>query len=54
MRTIINKTIIPILILLFINGIGLVYHKNYDGAVAGSIIGVLCGFLALEIRAKIE
>jgi hypothetical protein len=54
MRNLINKLIVPFFILLFINAIGLLFYKNYDGAVAGSIIGVLCGFLVLEIRAKFD
>ena len=54
MKTFINKLAIPALILLAVNIIGFVFHKNYEGAVVGSIVGVLCGFLANEIRAKFE
>jgi uncharacterized membrane protein len=54
MKTLINKLTIPVIILLAINLIGLVFHKNYEGAVIGSVVGVLCAFLATEIRAKFD
>jgi hypothetical protein len=54
MKTLINKLAIPFLILIAINMIGFVFHKNYEGAVIGSIVGILCGFLASEIRAKFD
>ena len=54
MKTLINKLAIPALILLAINMIGFVFHKNYEGAMMGSIVGVLCAFLATEIRAKFD
>jgi hypothetical protein len=54
MKVLINKLTIPALILLAINMVGFVFHKNYEGAVVGSIVGVLCGFLATEIRAKFD
>lgn len=54
MKTLINKLTIPAIILLVINLIGLVFHKNYEGAMMGSIVGVLCAFLATEIRAKFD
>ena len=54
MKTLLNKLMMPFAILLLINMVGLLYHKNYEGAVMGSIIGMLVGFLILEIRAKFE
>lgn len=54
MKTLINKLAIPAMILVAINMVGFVFHKNYEGAVIGSIVGVLCGFLASEIRAKFD
>ena len=54
MKLLINKLAIPGLILLAVNMIGFVFHKNYEGAVIGSIVGVLCGFLSNEIRAKFD
>ena len=54
MKTFINKLAIPALILLTVNMIGFVFYKNYEGAVIGSIVGVICGFLANEIRAKFD
>ena len=54
MKTLINKLTIPAIILLAINLIGLVFHRNYEGAMMGSIVGVLCAFLATEIRAKFD
>lgn len=54
MKKLFNKLTVPLIILLGINLIGFVFHKNYDGAVMGSIIGMLVAFLALEIKAKYE
>jgi putative effector of murein hydrolase LrgA (UPF0299 family) len=54
MKTLINKLTIPALILLAINFVGFVFHKNYEGAVVGSIVGMIVAFLALEIKAKYE
>jgi len=54
MKLLMNKLAIPALILLAVNMIGFVFHKNYEGAVIGSIVGVICGFLANEIRAKFD
>jgi putative effector of murein hydrolase LrgA (UPF0299 family) len=54
MRTLIQRITIPLLILVAINLIGFVFHKNYEGAVFGSIVGMLVAFLALEIRAKYD
>jgi putative effector of murein hydrolase LrgA (UPF0299 family) len=31
-----------------------VFHKNYEGAVVGSVVGMIVAFLALEIKAKYE
>jgi len=45
---------VPFMILLVINMIGFVFHKNYEGAVIGSIVGMLVAFMVLEVRAKIE
>lgn len=54
MRQLINKLTIPMIILAAVNLIGFAFHKNYDGAVIGSIVGMLVAFLALEIKAKYE
>jgi putative effector of murein hydrolase LrgA (UPF0299 family) len=45
---------VPMLILLVINFVGFVFHKNYEGAVVGSVVGMIVAFLALEIKAKYE
>jgi glucose-6-phosphate-specific signal transduction histidine kinase len=54
MKNIINKLTVPITLLIVINLIGLSYHYNYEGAIVGSVIGMLIAFLANEIRAKFE
>lgn len=54
MRTVINKLTIPLTLLAIINLIGMAYHYNYEGALVGSIIGMVIAFLAIEIRAKFE
>ena len=54
MKTILNKLAMPFAVLLTVNAIGLVYNKNFEGAVIGSIIGMIVGFLATEIRAKFD
>ena len=54
MKNILNKLMIPMIILFAINLIGFLFHKNYEGAVVGSITGMIVGFLALEIRTKDE
>ena len=54
MKILFNKLLMPFAILLLINIVGLLFHKNYEGAVMGSVIGMLVGFLILEIRAKFE
>jgi len=54
MKTLLNKLAIPFTVLLAINLIGLVYNKNYEGAVMGSIAGMIVVFLATEIRAKFD
>lgn len=52
MSNVLTRLRIPLIILAVINLIGFIYHKNYDGAVSGSIIGMIVGVLALEIRDK--
>ena len=54
MKKILSKLMVPFMILLVINMIGFVFHKNYEGAVIGSIVGMLVAFMVLEVRAKIE
>ena len=54
MKILLNKLAIPFAVLLAVNAIGLVYNKNFEGAVIGSIIGMIVGFLATEIRAKFD
>jgi hypothetical protein len=54
MKNLMNKLAIPFAVLLSINIIGFVYNKNYEGAVIGSIIGMIVAFLATEIRAKFD
>ena len=45
---------IPMVILLAINIVGFLFYKNYEGAVVGSVVGMIMAFLALEIKAKYE
>lgn len=54
MKTLLNKLAIPFLALVVINMIGFAYHTNYEGAVVGSVIGMLVAFIATEIRAKFD
>jgi len=54
MKSIINKISVPVLICALVNVIGLVYHTNYSGAVAGSIVGLLVALFAIEIKAKVD
>ena len=54
MKTLLNKLLFPFIIFLFVNMIGFVYAKNYEGAVAGSLLGMIVAILVLEIRAKID
>jgi len=54
MKTVINKLTVPLTILALINMIGMAYHYNYEGALIGSIIGMMVAFLANEIRAKFD
>ena len=41
MKKILSKLMVPFMILLVINMIGFVFHKNYEGAVIGSVVGVV-------------
>jgi len=54
MKSVINKLIVPLTLLAVINMIGMAYHYNYEGALVGSIIGMMLAFLANEIRAKFD
>jgi putative effector of murein hydrolase LrgA (UPF0299 family) len=54
MKQILSKLMIPMIILLAINLVGFLFHKNYEGAVVGSVVGMILAFLALEIKAKYE
>jgi putative effector of murein hydrolase LrgA (UPF0299 family) len=54
MKTLLNKLAIPFAVLLSVNAIGFVYYKNFEGAVIGSIVGMVVAFLATEIRAKFD
>ncbi len=54
MKSVINKLIVPLTLLAVINMIGMAYHYNYEGALVGSIVGMLLAFLANEIRAKFD
>ena len=54
MKNLMNKLMVPMIILFAINLIGFLFHKNYEGAVVGSVVGMLVGFLSLEIRTKDE
>jgi len=54
MKNVMNRLMVPLIILFAINLIGFLFYKNYEGAVVGSIIGMIVGFLALEIRTKEE
>lgn len=52
MKTTIQKLAVPLTVLVAINMIGFLFHKNYEGAVVGSIIGMLVAFLGIEIKTK--
>ena len=54
MKKILNKLMIPISLFVIINLIGFWFNKNYEGAVAGSVIGIIIAFLILEIRANFD
>ena len=54
MKNVLNKLMVPMIILFAINLVGFLFYKNYEGAVVGSVVGMLVGFLALEIRTKDE
>ena len=54
MKTLISKLTIPITLLAIINIIGVLYHLNYEGALVGSIVGMIVAFLVIEIRAKFD
>lgn len=52
MKTTMQKLAVPLTVLVGINMIGFLFHKNYEGAVVGSIIGMLVAFLGIEIKTK--
>jgi putative effector of murein hydrolase LrgA (UPF0299 family) len=54
MKSIINKITVPLTVLALINLVGIAYHYNYEGALMGSIIGMVVGFLLNEIRVNNE
>lgn len=54
MKNLMNRLMVPMIILFAVNLIGFLFHRNYEGAVVGSIVGMIIGFLALEIRTKEE
>jgi putative effector of murein hydrolase LrgA (UPF0299 family) len=54
MKNVLNKLMVPMIILIAINLIGFLFYKNYEGAVVGSVVGMILAFLALEIKAKYE
>jgi len=54
MKQILKKLTVPLWILFVINCIGFIYYKNFEGAVVGSIVGMIVAFLALEIKAKFD
>ena len=54
MKNVLNKLMVPMIILLAINIVGFLFHKNYEGAVVGSVVGMIMAFLALEIKAKYD
>ena len=54
MKQALNRLLVPMIILFAINLIGFLFYKNYEGAVVGSVVGMLIAFLALEIRTKTE
>jgi putative effector of murein hydrolase LrgA (UPF0299 family) len=54
MKTLLSKLAIPFAVLFTVNAIGFVYSKNFEGAVIGSIVGMIVAFLATEIRAKFD
>lgn len=54
MKTLLNKLAIPFGVLIVINIIGYIYKQNFEGAVIGSIAGMIVAFLGSEIRAKFD
>lgn len=54
MKNVLNKFMVPMIILIVINIIGFLFYKNYEGAVVGSVVGMIMAFLALEIKTKSE
>ena len=54
MKKFINKITIPLIILFVVNLVGFAFYKNYEGAVIGSVVGMIIALLALEIRANYE
>lgn len=54
MKKMTNKLAVPLIILGGINLIGFLFYKNYEGAVVGSTVGMIVGFLSLEIKAKYD
>jgi len=54
MKNVMNRLMVPMIILFTINLVGFLFYKNYEGAVVGSVVGTLVGFLALEIKTKEE
>jgi hypothetical protein len=54
MKNILNKLFVPVSTVIVINIIGLIYHTNFEGAVIGSITGMVVGIIVNEIRAKFE
>jgi len=52
MKKYIPNLITALVILIALNLIGYLYHKNYDGAVVGSCVGTLIGMILASIKVR--
>lgn len=52
MKKYIPNLITALVILIALNLIGYLYHKNYDGAVVGSCVGTLIGTILSSIKVR--
>lgn len=52
MKKYIPNLITALVILIALNLIGYLYHKNYDGAVVGSCVGTMIGMILSSIKVR--
>jgi ascorbate-specific PTS system EIIC-type component UlaA len=52
MKFIMQKMLVPALVIGVVNLVGYLYYTNYIGAVVGSVIGGIIGLVVSEIRTK--